>query len=250
MASLIETSHTKYPFMPETTKKLIGMISKVNSQVHPSLSKQMEHDTEDNEVPESASEGFQFLCDILVEMNERVSSLAVEKGESENPAMEEIDSKAVIEAVQSLYDGELVRHAVSEINKATNKLTQSGYEGTSVNDESFDDVHLKCGLQFHPKLFSQMFRQICADKETSVTGAVALACLAEYTCAECAELTGNIKLSSNREVEDFEKREREDDEYDRTDYSANMIRKAIENDAELLKTFTGIAYVGVDRDES
>ena len=30
------------------------------------------------------------------------------------------------------------------------------------------------------------------------------------------------------------------------DHSANMVRKAIENDAELLKTFSGIAYIGTD----
>ena len=69
MASLIETAHTKYPFMPETTKKLIGMISKVNSQVHPSLSKQMEHDTEDNEVPESVRSPYSDVLTLCVLYN-------------------------------------------------------------------------------------------------------------------------------------------------------------------------------------
>jgi len=248
MSSIVAASDSgKYAPMSENDKKLIDMIIKVNCQVHPSLATQYDRDEDDNPIIESASEGFQFLCEILTEMNERVSILAMQKAESENPALEdgEVDSKAVIEAVRELYDGELTRHAVSEITKALNKFQSSSYSCTSVNDERFDKVHIHCGLQFHPKLFAQLFKQSVVDKECSVTGAIALACLCEYTCAECAELSGNIKQNPDRAKEDFEKRE-ENSDHDRTDYSANMVRKAIENDAELLKTFSGIAYIGTD----
>ena len=170
-------------------------------------------------IKSQASEGFQFLCEILTEMNERVSILAMQKAESENPALEdgEVDSKAVVEAVGELYDGELTRHAISEIRKAITKFESSSYSCTSVKDERFDNVHIHCGLQFHPKLFAQLFKQSVVDKECSVTGAIALACLCEYTCAECAELSGNIKQNPDRAKEDFEKRE-ENSDHDRTDY--------------------------------